>query len=286
MSLKLSVVFFTYNRSGYLARAISEFTKNCNLNRDSYELIISDDGSNDLHKEQLLQIQKDFGVEKVIFNDHKGMGNNFNIGLQAAEAKFVLHLEDDWELQPSCGNLLSRSLSFMIHNPDVDMVRLASLNGIDPLTGLENFGEGFHRLKSSLTNYSNDPHLKRKDFHKFLHWYDSDCTADECEQIFQEKIDHYSLKVCWAGSAFNHFGCISTNGFVWENLNDIHEILYNSSLNRDSLLVMAQAAMKSNDLFTARHALEKFEATGECDSQVLQSLEVVREICQLTECAG
>lgn len=286
MSLKLSVAFFTYNRSGYLAYAISQFIKNCKLDRKDYEIIISDDGSNELHRKKIIQIKEDFAIEKVCLNEHKGMGNSFNTGLKAAEGKYVLHLEDDWELQTDSCNMVSRSIAFMDQHPEVSMVRLSPLQKIDPLTGLELYGDGFQKLKNDSNMYSNNPHLKRKDFHKYNQWYKEDCTPYESELDFCSLIHKRDSKVCWAGNAFQHFGFLSTLGGFWKDIEDSQEILYDSVSNRDDLLTLAQDAMQSNDLLVARHALEKFEQSGECDAQVQQSLEIVREICNQKLCVG
>lgn len=285
MRLKLSVAFFTYNRSGYLAYAISQFITNCKLDRSDYEIIISDDGSSELHKQKILQIKEDFAVEKVFLNEHKGMGNNFNTGLKAAEGKYVLHLKDDWELLADSCNNVCRSIAFLEQHPDVAVVRLSPLDKIDPLSGLEPYGEGYQQINNHRNMYSNGPHLKRKDFHKYSRWYKEDCSSRECELDFSSLIYESDMNICWAGNAFQHFGFLSTMGGFWTDIQDSQEVLYDSLSNREDLLTLANEAMKSNDLLVARHALEKFEQTGTCDAQVQQSLEIVREICNQTHCA-
>ena len=286
MNIKLSVVFFTYNRSGYLAHAITQFIKNCQMKRNEYEIIISDDGSNKLHRKKIIQIKEDFAIEKVLLNEHKGMGKNFNSGLKAAQGKYVLHLEDDWELQTDCGNIFNRSIAFLEQHPEVDMVRMSALENIDLLTGLEPYGEGFQKLNRAGNMYSNEPHIKRRDFHKYFQWFKEDCSLGDCRENFSRSILSMNPLICWSGNVFQHFGFLSTLGEHRTEIHDIHEILYNSTSNRQDLLDLANTAMKSNDLFVARHALEKFEASGECDAQVQQSLEIVREICNQTLCAS
>lgn len=284
MRLKLSVAFFTYNRSGYLAHAISEFIKNCKLKREDYEIIISDDGSNELHRKKIIQIKEDFGVEKVFLNEHKGMGCSFNTGLKAAEGKYVLHLKDDWELQAACSNNVARSIAFLEQHPEVAVVRLSPLDKIDPLNDLEPYGEGFHKLKNHKSMYSDNPHLKRRDFHKYSKWYKEDCTPQESELDFCSHMEKANMNICWAGNAFKYFGYLSTIGCIWDEIQDSREILYDSVSNREDLLALAQEAMKTNDLLVARHALEKFEQTGSCDAQVQQSIEIVREMCNQALC--
>ena len=284
MRLKLSVAFFTYNRSGYLAYAIAQFIKNCKLKRNDYEIIISDDGSNELHRKKILQIKEDFAVEKVFLNEHQGMGNCYNTGLKAAEGKYVLHLKDDWELQTESSNNVARSIAFLEQHPEVAMVRFSPLNKIDPLTGLEPYGGGFHRINNNPNMYSNNPHLKRRDFHKYTRWYKEDCSSGESELDFCHMMYESDLKICWAGNAFKHFGFLSTIGLTWDEHQNSQEVLYDSTANRDDLLTLAQEAMRSNDILVARHALERFEQTGACDAQVQQSIEIVREMCKQVEC--
>ena len=256
------------------------------MDRSDFEIIISDDGSNEIHRKKLIQIKEDFAVEKVFLNKHKGMGNSFNTGLRVARGKYVLHLEDDWEMQSDGGRALARSLAFIEQHPEVALVRLSALKEIDPLIGLVPYGEGFHKLQNSMNAFSKTPHLKRKDFHKYSQWFKENCSVDECEQDFASYSYNMNLKVCWGGNAFNHFGVISTNGCYSTGDREVQEILYDSLSSRDDLLNLANEAMKANDLFVARHALEKFEQSGECDAQVQQSLEIVREICGQTECVG
>ena len=286
MSLKLSVCFFTYNRSGYLAHAVSEFIKNCHLDRKEYEIIVSDDGSDEIHKKKIIQIKEKFGIEKVFLNKHKGIGHNFNSGLRVAEGRYVLHLEDDWQLQPECGNFLNRSMAFLDQHPEVSIIRLTSLNTIDPLNSLNPYEDGFQKIENGLETYSNSPHLKRRDFHKYLGWYDGNLEFEECQASFQQEIVKLKVKVCWAGSIFEHFGSISCDGFKRENINDTQEVLYDSSSSRDELLDLAKVAMKDNKVFLARHALETFLATGSSDPQIEQSFEIVSEMCRHTECVG
>lgn len=286
MSLKLSVCFFTYNRSGYLAHAVSEFIKNCHLDRSEYEIIISDDGSDELHKNKIIHIKEKFRVEKVLLNKHKGIGHNFNSGLRVAEGRFVLHIEDDWQIQQDCGNFVNRSMAFLEQHPEVSIVRMSSLTGIDPLNNLLPYGDGFQIVNKGLETYASSPHLKRKDFHKYLGWYDENSSPEDCQRKFQHLVYSLGVKVCWAGNVFEHFGSISCDGLKHRHLHDTLEVLYESSNSRTELLDIAKSAMKENKVFLARHALQTFLATGLSDPQIEQSFEVVSEMCNKTECVG
>ena len=286
MSLKLSVCFFTYNRSGYLAHAISEFINNCHMNRNDYEIIVSDDGSDEVHKNKIIQIKEDFGIEKVLLNKHRGVGSNFNAGLRVAEGKYVLHLEDDWQLQDQCGNFLKQSIAFLDQHPEVSIVHLSPLKNIDPLTNLSPYSDGFQRVTNGENTYTNCPHLKRKDLHKYIGWYGENLDVDMCQQNFQDIVYRLNVKVCWAGSVFEHFGSINCDGYKADGLKCGQEVLYKSSSNRDDLLDLAKSAMNDNKVFLARHALETFLATGSANPQIEQSFEIVSEMCKQFECAG
>jgi glycosyltransferase involved in cell wall biosynthesis len=189
MSIKLSVVFFTYNRSGYLAHAVSQFIKNCTMKRDDYEIIISDDGSEQIHQKKLCMLCNEFGISKLLLNEHKGMGNNFNAGIKAANGDYILHLEDDWELQDDLGHTIISSIHFLEKHEEVDMVRLSPLQKMDPEKVLTPFSTNieesdYKKIQNTKETYSNNPHIKRQQFHDINAYYKENCSPSESELAF------------------------------------------------------------------------------------------------------
>lgn len=101
----LSVLIATYNRKNLLQRAIKSIQ---NQNFDDYELIISDDGSDDGTAEFCKDLcQKD---KRIFYTKNtsykKGPNGNKNNALDNAKGEFVMFLDDDDELLENAINTL------------------------------------------------------------------------------------------------------------------------------------------------------------------------------------
>lgn len=113
--ISFSIVMPTWNRKDVIDRAINSVLKQTYQN---YELIISDDGSEDGTKEYLLEkyaSEIDSGKIVCIFNEHKGVSATRNSALTVAKNDYIVYLDSDNQWRE---NYLLMVASHYIDNPD------------------------------------------------------------------------------------------------------------------------------------------------------------------------
>ncbi|EOV9223626.1 glycosyltransferase family 2 protein, partial [Campylobacter upsaliensis] len=103
--MKLSIIIATYNRAELLKKAVRSV-----LRQDfkEYEIIISDDNSNDGTKELVEDLQKEDSRIKYVLNTRykQGPNGNKNNGLDYASGEFIGFLDDDDEMLEGTLSLL------------------------------------------------------------------------------------------------------------------------------------------------------------------------------------
>ncbi|EPM5705476.1 GalNAc(5)-diNAcBac-PP-undecaprenol beta-1,3-glucosyltransferase [Campylobacter upsaliensis] len=103
--MKLSIIIATYNRAELLKKAVESV-----LRQDfkEYEIIISDDNSNDGTKELVEDLQKEDSRIKYVLNTRykQGPNGNKNNGLDYASGEFIGFLDDDDEMLEGTLSLL------------------------------------------------------------------------------------------------------------------------------------------------------------------------------------
>jgi glycosyltransferase involved in cell wall biosynthesis len=222
----LSVVFFSYNRTGYLAQTIYDFLRKCTFPRKQMQLIISDDGSKTLHIDQLTAITKKFGVDNLLLLKHMGMGNSFNAGIKDAQGEYILHLQDDWSLTHDDG-FIEKAIGIISANQDIAMVRLAMLGNSD--TPFNPAGQKKVKysvgdikvpavdLSNDLYVYSDNPHIKSARFHREFGWYRENVHPEITEKDMCHRFNSQrQWRITWIGEYFRHIGQFSaTPGRNW-----------------------------------------------------------------------
>lgn len=114
---KISVVMSTYNRSGYLIKAIDSILTQT---EPDFEFIIINDGSTDATKRILAAFAHKDKRIKVFDNEgNKGLIYSLNRGLDAAKGKYIARMDDD---DVSLPTRFERQLMFMEANPDIAVV--------------------------------------------------------------------------------------------------------------------------------------------------------------------
>ena len=213
--IALSVVIFSHNRTGYLAQTIYSFLKNCKFPREQMEIIICDDGSNPKYHNALLEIRDLFEVDALLMLPHGGMGKSFNAGLKAARGDYILHLQDDWSLSHDDG-FIETSMRILESRPEIAIIRLAMLgnefthfNGKTNKTYLD--GVAMLELSDDFFVYSDNPHIKSKEFHEEFGYYAELKSSGEVELHMCSKFNaQSSWKIVWLGEYFKHIGRMST----------------------------------------------------------------------------
>ena len=110
----VSIIIPTFNRSDMLGEALNSAL---NQNYKNYEIIIVDDGSNDGTSKAV----KNFISPQVhyIRNNHEGVAQARNSGIQVAKGDYILWLDDDDLLFP---NTIESHMSIVKKYPQVDVV--------------------------------------------------------------------------------------------------------------------------------------------------------------------
>lgn len=165
----VSVVFVSYNRPHLLAATYHALLARVDYPRDRLELVLADDASDRWTRAVIDRLPFD---RRVIAKKNGGLGANQNRGNHAASGDYILSLQDDCLLAGDPDFLrravaaldLHRDIGFLalIARPDLPVAehrtsgqdRLALLGSVHDEAGMP-----------KIFPYSDQPHLKRRDFH-------------------------------------------------------------------------------------------------------------------------
>jgi glycosyltransferase involved in cell wall biosynthesis len=112
----VSILLPVYNGASTIKAAV----KSCLTQSFSdFELIIIDDGSNDDTAIILRKLSETDERIKLFFNEHKGIVESLNLGIQESKGKFIARMDADDIMYPE---RISIQMEFLTKNPDVDLV--------------------------------------------------------------------------------------------------------------------------------------------------------------------
>jgi len=187
----VSVLFVTYNRPHTLVATYETFLVTTDYPRDRLELVVTDDGSDP--DVQALIRRLDFDV--YCFSDvNQGLGANFNKGLRACRGDYVLTLQDDWMCMRD-GRYLRQAVAVLGAFDDIGMVILRDWGEAVVAETREIDGAQVRVLTSQrpeggrlARTYSDNPHLKRRDFHDFVGPYLEGVAMTVMENEMTERV--------------------------------------------------------------------------------------------------
>lgn len=172
-----------YNRSSSLENLLSSFQ---NLNCVFGEIVVSDDGSNELHLNNLKALSTTYGTKLITTAKNRGLGNNINKGQDAVTKKYTLYIQEDFEPSPQFPEKLMKAINFMNIDSQLDYIRFYAYIPYPYTTSFdEDFDQmlvkpfGLNYLKIYL--YSDHPHLRRTDFFKKFGRYPEGLKGDVTE---------------------------------------------------------------------------------------------------------
>lgn len=155
-----------YNRSASLARLLSSFEK---LDCRFEQIVVSDDGSEPEHREQLRSLQQQYRFTLVTTPTNKGLGNNINKGQDAVTTLYTLYVQEDFVPQTLFPGVFSDALTLINQREDLDVVRFYAYFDY-PYLRPYRFGFSEMIFKWTLPGYkkfyyySDHPHLRRSTF--------------------------------------------------------------------------------------------------------------------------
>lgn len=109
----VSIIVPVYNAQEYLCRCVDSVLRQ---QSSSWELILVDDGSNDMSAQICDQYAEKDNKIKVIHQTNKGQGNARNQGTKAASGEWLLFIDDDDWIEP---NLMAECLPLLRDDMDI-----------------------------------------------------------------------------------------------------------------------------------------------------------------------
>ena len=149
---KVSVIIPTYNRSALLQNTLNSLC-NQTLSLNEFEVIVVDDGSNDLTYNVIKKYQNNLNL-KYIFKKHDGFGvaNSRNMGVDLSRGEIVIFLD--------CGMLCSRNYvqsHYFSHKKNPNSYILGYVYGYD------DYNENKDIINKTQYIHSNKPNIENND---------------------------------------------------------------------------------------------------------------------------
>jgi glycosyltransferase involved in cell wall biosynthesis len=183
--------------------------------RDRLELILSDDGSDTRNRKIMDCLDFD---KRLLSKVSAGLGASSNKGMAAASGDFILHLQDDWILTGR-RDFLRRAVEVLQSMPDVGMVLFRDRPDLPVVERRQMGALKVNILADRLDGrgviarladgaYSDNPHLKRQDFHQTVGPYVEGVSMSKMELEMQRQVcaSRYRVATIEGMSVFKHIG--------------------------------------------------------------------------------
>jgi len=183
-----SLLITHYNRSESLSILLQRVN---DLQIKFFEIIVSDDCSNDRHLNQLKDLQKRFGFTLLTTPTNKGLGASLNALHNHATSDYLLYVQEDFVPGKALVEALDKGQRLLHNDPQWDLIRFYAFPWAQ-FPYQKKFKEGFNELIFSLSPlyashlkffvYSDHPHLVHKSFTKKFGAYKENVKSDVTEQ--------------------------------------------------------------------------------------------------------
>ncbi len=144
----LSIFFPCYNDGGTIGSLVIAAWETAKQVADDYEVIVVDDGSTDMSRLVLQQLQKEYPEHlRLVFHEHnRGYGGALRSGFSASSKEWVFYTDGDAQYDP-------RELLRLVEKvrPDVDVVQGFKIKRHDPLHRII-IGRVYHWIVKILFN--------------------------------------------------------------------------------------------------------------------------------------
>jgi glycosyltransferase involved in cell wall biosynthesis len=178
----VSVLFLTYKRVHLLQSAVHSFRQHTVY--PNLELVIADDGSAREIQDQIRTIPVD---TYALAPRNRGLGANFNQGLQSCHGKYVLVIQDDWTCHGP-EQYLAEAVRVLEANPNIGLINFAGeAHPPDYSSRLNGSTEPCYVTPQPLQGaieyflYSDQPHLQSRAALDFIGPYLESKDMEECE---------------------------------------------------------------------------------------------------------
>ncbi|PMP11311.1 hypothetical protein BCS93_08855 [Vibrio breoganii] len=208
----ISVCIVTYNRLDCLVKTIDSIRNTLDSINLDYEIIVSDDCS-PIHVQE--KIKNIHGIDHLFISEtNKGLGNNTNKGLKHCRGKYIIQLQDDWiyigkpEYILNAMKILENNQSISIVNFIKDQNCNYFTNYLDDIEYRILTTESSKESKVSHLPYTDNPHIKRLNFHNEVGYYKENVPMTIMETEFARRISSFedNLIVDLSTDLFLHIG--------------------------------------------------------------------------------
>jgi GT2 family glycosyltransferase len=218
----ISIILVSYERLALLEQTLTTLLQSTTYPRSKLEIILCDDGSSPAVQSRARELPCD---EFLLDERNRGIGANTNKGIRAANAEFILQLQDDWScVGPS--DFLDASLELFAERPDVGLIRLREpFEGPFDLWKTQS-GRSAHiyqnrpkwRATAGEYVYTDTPHIKRRTFHEVVGLYCEGKPMHVTELEFCRRFEAQSdIKV----ASIEGYRCFAHTGDA-ESFNPLH----------------------------------------------------------------
>ena len=215
MSVDVSILFITYNRSDLLEIAFRSIRERMDFGNLRVEFVVSDDASDPAHLSRVQSLPFD---KHLLSEKNQGLGANTNKGIAATNGHYILQIQDDWEFV-GARTLILTALQIMQVAPDVGIIQLTNETpGVphevrclpDGTRYLVFENDGIPRLLyTDPRPYSDRPHLKRRQFCLDVGSYREGLRLDVMELTYQQQVacqKQWRVATLAQASAFSNLG--------------------------------------------------------------------------------
>lgn len=163
---EVTLLITHYNRSTSLERLLKSLA---DLNCTFAEIVVSDDGSQPIHRKALSDLRDTFKYKLVSAETNHGLGNNLNKGQRAVSSKLTLYVQEDFVPTSLFPDNFENAVSLMKENAKLDIIRFYAYYAYPYLKEFK-FGYSEMMIEPLQLNYkkiyaySDHPHLRRSTF--------------------------------------------------------------------------------------------------------------------------
>jgi glycosyltransferase involved in cell wall biosynthesis len=174
----VSVIIPTFDRGDIIKRAIQSVL---NQQKDSFELIIVDDGSTDNTARMIEEIQSVHKTVRCIHQANHGPSSARNVGIRNARGPFIAFLDSDDEWFP---HKLRVQLDFFNHHPDylvcqTEEIWIRNAKRVNPMKKHQKYGGFIFEKSLPLSIVSPSCVMMRKEFFDRFGLFDESLLACE-----------------------------------------------------------------------------------------------------------
>lgn len=161
--VQISFLITHYNRPLDLVKCLDGIKS---LQVADYEIVVSDDGSEEEH----IKLLQGYVIDKLILSKtNQGLAANINKGIQACEGEYIIYCQEDFILNSQISSLLPECLE-LLDSLKVDMIRFTAncsfkklLNLTKNIALIPKFS--FQNFLLNYYQYSDHPFITKKSFY-------------------------------------------------------------------------------------------------------------------------